>query len=471
MSLTRSLSDKDEKGTVAVESATLPSSAHIPTGRGLRATKDTNTGDVFIERDVVVDGVFGEISEDGPNYRGLGWIRASVLMIKSQVGLGVLGIPSVLSTFGLAPGIVLLFVVGFLTTWLAYWVGEFKKAHPQMYSPADMGFIMGGKWGREITGLFYWEHPTHLCRRRVHARVIFSFVGFVLAFLISSIRTLDKVSWIGWVGLVGILGAVITLAIAVSVQDRPSAAPPVGPWSTGVVNIAHPSFYEAINGLSTIIFSYAGAPNFVNVLAEMRRPEDYTKALIAAQSVTMGAYIIIGCVVYHYCGIYVASPALSSAGPLLAKVCYGIALPGLIVGSVLNAHMVSKYVFLRIFGKTEHVNSNSLKSWSVWLAVVFSHCLFGWIVAEAIPVFGDLISLIGALSATFMCLTLLLATWFYMNWQRVKTDRKPLWLLAVGFHTVILACVLFVQVAGTVSSIVVLNDNVKSGNTKKPFSC
>lgn len=38
--------------------------------------------------------VWGEINENGPNYRNLGWIRASVLMIKYQIGLGVLGIVS-----------------------------------------------------------------------------------------------------------------------------------------------------------------------------------------------------------------------------------------------------------------------------------------------------------------------------------------------------------------------------------------
>ncbi len=29
----------------------------------------------------------------GPNYKGLGWIRTSVLLLKLQIGLGVLSIP------------------------------------------------------------------------------------------------------------------------------------------------------------------------------------------------------------------------------------------------------------------------------------------------------------------------------------------------------------------------------------------
>jgi hypothetical protein len=40
----------------------------------------------------VVDAVWGTIEDDGPNYRNLGWIRASVLEVKTQIGLGILGL-------------------------------------------------------------------------------------------------------------------------------------------------------------------------------------------------------------------------------------------------------------------------------------------------------------------------------------------------------------------------------------------
>lgn len=52
-------------------------------------------------------------------------------------------------------------------------------------------------------------------------------------------------------------------------------------------------------------------------------------------------YVVIGSVVYGYCGSYVASPALGSAGGTLKKVCYGIALPGLIVSTALFIHVSS----------------------------------------------------------------------------------------------------------------------------------
>jgi len=47
--------------------------------------------------------------------------------------------------------------------------------------------------------------------------------------------------------------------------------------------------------------------------------------------------------VYHYVGQYIASPALGSAGILIKKICYGLALPGLAIGAVLFAHVAAKY--------------------------------------------------------------------------------------------------------------------------------
>lgn len=69
------------------------------------------------------DAVFGEISEGGPNYRAVGWkceslvravgdlalmiwggVATAVLLFKTQIGLGVLSVPSVLATLGIVPG-------------------------------------------------------------------------------------------------------------------------------------------------------------------------------------------------------------------------------------------------------------------------------------------------------------------------------------------------------------------------------
>jgi hypothetical protein len=78
-------------------------------------------------------------------------------------------------------------------------------------------------------------------------------------------------------------------------------------------------------------------------ISEMRRPQDYNKAFISAHIFFNSLFIVIGAVVYYYCGQYVASPALGSAGPLLKKIAYGLALPGLGMTLCLYCHVRSSF--------------------------------------------------------------------------------------------------------------------------------
>lgn len=88
------------------------------------------------------------------------------------------------------------------------------------------------------------------------------------------------------------MSSVITLAIAVSVQDRPSTAPAIGDWSPDIILVGKPTFAAAIGALSNIIFSFAGAPNFFNIVAEMKRPQDYNKAVISCQTFVTATYLV-----------------------------------------------------------------------------------------------------------------------------------------------------------------------------------
>lgn len=71
----------------------------------------------------------------------------------------------------------------------------------------------------------------------------------------------------------------------------------------------------------------------------MRDLSLYTRSVLICQSALTSIYITVGVVLYYYCGSYVASPALGSAGTLIKKIAYGISLPGLIVSTILVIHV------------------------------------------------------------------------------------------------------------------------------------
>ena len=85
----------------------------------------------------------------------VGWLGTSVLMMKTQIGLGVLSIPLNFDTLGMIPGIICLLVIGGITTWSDYTVGVFKLNHPTVYGIDDVGEKLAGKPGRIVMAVVF----------------------------------------------------------------------------------------------------------------------------------------------------------------------------------------------------------------------------------------------------------------------------------------------------------------------------
>lgn len=55
-------------------------------------------------------------------------------MIAETISLGILSLPSVLATIGMAPGAILILSLGIVATYSGYVIGQFKMAHPWVSS-------------------------------------------------------------------------------------------------------------------------------------------------------------------------------------------------------------------------------------------------------------------------------------------------------------------------------------------------
>jgi amino acid transporter len=146
----------------------------------------------------------------------------------------------------------------------------------------------------------------------------------------------------------------LTLTVAVGVQDQPAAAPRNVDWKPDFKLFNNPPFHSAIAAIGSLIFAYGGIPAMFSVIAEMKDPRDFRKSLAFAQTTLTVTYLVsmsmcgrntgtdaqvVGVVVYRYCGSFVSNPALGSAGVLMKKVCYGLALPGVLLSVVLITHV------------------------------------------------------------------------------------------------------------------------------------
>jgi hypothetical protein len=221
----------------------------------------------------------------------------------------------------------------------------------------------------------------------------------------------------------------------------------------------------------------------------MKDHKDYFKALSLCQFVMTSIYIAIGVVVYYYCGSYVASPALGSAGVLMKKICYGLALPGLLASVILVTHvrtiisppfalyrqcthliqLVAKYFFIRTLRGTKHLNHPTARHWITWFGFTAAVSLTAYIIASAIPVFGGLVSLVGALLGTLMSFQPMGCMWLYDNWHRSNRDWK--WKGMVAWSIFVIVSGTFLLIGGTYGSIVGIIDSYNKDGGTSPWSC
>lgn len=177
--------------------------------------------------------------------------------------------------------------------------------------------------------------------------------------------------------------------------------------------------------VANIVVAYTAQLTFFGFIAELKEPKDFVKSLALLQTCCITLYCVIAAVIYRYAGQDVRSPALNSAPELYRKIAFGIALPTIIVAGVINAHVCAKNLYVHVYKNKPEMLSKRGKSYAVWLAITIVLWIAAWIIAEAIPNFGQLIGLIGALFCTWFTLGLPTIFWFYMRREDILGEKIP----------------------------------------------
>lgn len=443
-------------------------------------------------------------TESGPDFRGVTMIGAAVLIAKSQLGLGVLGLPLTMDALGFLPGLISLVGLCIISTWTGILVGKFRLAHPDIYSIGDAAHLLFGKFGREFMGFAFWLFYT-LCYGSALITISIAFntftghpictsawvgIGAIISFVLGALlRTMKILSWCGYIAVSSIFFAIWTVAIAVCVQDSPAAAP-AGEVVDKMIRVASKGvpFKTISSAIATQLLSLCGTASFFNIHAEMKDQKQYVKSLFLGQGFVVLNYIIIASIVYGRIGRYVASPALGSAGHTLQIISYGIALPGLFFSCFFQAHLAAKYVLVRFLRNTPHLQSNTKTHWFTWLALMTVVIILGFVVASAIPFFGDLLGLIGALLGTiftlmfpaFIALYLLgignytkadleSAKWIKVSKKFWYVNKKNTFITVLSIFTFILGA--YICVSGLYGSVASIADGYANGTIDRAFSC
>lgn len=458
--------------------------------------------------------VFG--SGDGDvDFRTMEWPAAAFLIAKAQFGIGVLSIPSTFHTLGLVPGIISLLILGAITTYGGCLTTELRLRYPHVHSVGDLGYMFFGPIGGFLFGWLYWILLVLTCGAAVltttvslnalsdHAICTMAFAGIVVAVGLAGafIRQLHKVAFLSYFGFTAVWLSIWILTIAVLVQDRPAAAPLDAPLDKQIKAFGNASFSESLSAVTSQLFALLGNVTFYSMSAEMKKPRDFTKAVLAGQGFVCLNYLLVGCMVYGRLGVYVASPALGSAGPVLKKVCYGFALPGVMVSVIIYGHLASKHLFVNFLRNSRHLDHSTPQHWMAWSGIYIFVVGIGFLAATGIPGFNNLVGLIGALTAGILCISVTGLTAILLmarhnahddensddehhsklrgpkggirSWMRFKTatDGSTKSMIIYIVSLFVIAAGIFLFVAGTYASIDVLVAAYRSGSSGDPFSC
>jgi hypothetical protein len=233
--------------------------------------------------------------------------------------------------------------------------------------------------------------------------------------------------------------------------------------------IGNPTFVAGITSVSTIFCSGAGTSAFLPVISEMKRPRDYNKAVYLCMGIVTASYLSFSLVVYRWCGQWVASPSLGSAGDLIKKIAYGIGLIGLLVSACLYIHVAAKYIFVRILRNSVHLQKNSVVHWSIWLSCTFGMSAIAFLIASGIPIFNYLLALAGSLTFAPLALGLPGYLWIYDH----QHYRKGNWWqkLVYFLNWLMILLSVFLMIGGTYGVVQNIIDAYARGEIDQAFSC
>lgn len=403
----------------------------------------------------------------------LGWKRLTIVLIVEAVALGSLSIPSTFATLGMVAGVICCVGIGLIAVYTSYIIGQVKVKFPHISNYPEAGRQMFGRWGYEIlyimlclelllsagshclTGTIAFTNITgsSICA------VVFGVVSAIILLIFAIPPSFSEMAILGYIDFASVILAIGITIIGTGVEATNS------PGGLAAVNwSAWPkegiTFAEAFIALSNIIFAYSFALCQFSFMDEMHTPTDFPKSIWTLGLAEIFIYTITGALCYAFIGQDVQSPALLSAGSLLSRIAFGVALPVIFISGSINTVVLGRLIHGRMFEGSNIRFINTKMGWITWLVVITVLTILEFVVAEVIPFFDDLLSVISSLFVSGFTFYFPAIMWFMFIRQGSLFDSKNILLGLI--NAIILIIGLVVLGAGTYASVVDIVSDITS---------
>lgn len=313
-------------------------------------------------------------------------------------------------------------------------IREFCLRHPEVRDVTDVGKMLF--WNSNIaywfTAVIFILNNTFI--QGLHVLVItrylntmtnhglctvdFAVIGAVVSFICSLPRTFNALSQGAWVSAIFTFISVILAAAFAAAEGKhgtagytpvPTHMGPDGtliPGGEPLVYLIPPAgtaFYSGFNAFLNIAYTFIGQITLPSFIAEMKNPYDFRKALWLVTICEIIVFSLVGGIVYGYTGTqYNTAPAFGSLGNrVYLKVSFSFMIPTLIFLGVLYASVSARFVFFRIFEGSRHKSNHTVIGWASWAGILAALWILAFIIAEVIPFFSELLSLMSSLFDSF----------------------------------------------------------------------
>ncbi|KAB8238903.1 hypothetical protein ETB97_003916 [Aspergillus alliaceus] len=376
-----------------------------------------------VQSDSDTDDIGRQIEMEAGNsikYRTCSWQKTAALLFSEYICLAIMSFPWSYSVLGLVPGLILTAVIAGIVLYTSLITWRFCLRHPHVRDVCDIGqhLFWDSKIAWYLTAVMFLLNNTFI--QGLHCLVgaewlntishhgtctiTFSFITAIVSFIFSLPRTFSTLSKVATFSALFTFISVMLAVIFTAIEDHPAKYTSAkGDPIVTAVPVAGTTFVSGVNAFLNISYTFIGQITLPSFIAEMKEPKDFWKSVTAVTIAEIIVFSLVGAIVYVYTGNqYMTAPAFGSiSNEVYKKVSFSFMVPTLIFLGVLYASVSARFLFFRLFDGTRHKGNHTVVGWAAWAGILAVLWVLAFIIAEVIPFFSDLLSIMSALFDSF----------------------------------------------------------------------
>mmetsp|Transcript_12374 Transcript_12374/g.24067 ORF Transcript_12374/g.24067 Transcript_12374/m.24067 type:complete len:498 (-) Transcript_12374:126-1619(-) len=225
---------------------------------------------------------------------------------------------------------------------------------------------------------------TQLCR------IVWGIIACLVVLPLMQLRNLSSLSWLLWLNLFTFYISIgIILASFIQNIDKSSAKTYIVPPDLNWVSV--------FNSLSKFSFSYMNTHLTLQFISEMSDPGSFNKAFLLSVPMQLVTYFTIGGIGYYHLGKESDELiVLYMKRDVKFRVASGLLFVHFVVSFLIQGQVLARLLHRKFAQET--INDTDFRGRLDWFLVTFSVVISTLFIANAVPVFDQIVSLIGSLT-------------------------------------------------------------------------